>query len=245
MDHVSTEVQYPRLLRRVRAFLIDSVLFIIVIYTWMVSLLAFGESHFLVKILALVLPLMIIEPVLVSFTGGTPGHHIMGLRIRDALRDENIGILRATARAIIRTFLGWLSFIFVLVTRRHQALHDYFTSTVVVLRRPETLPAHEKFAPRTEDHARYVYPSKARRIIVILVYTFLTLVVVSVLAVILLSDECAAGNRCSSVENLAANALTFTWFLCTGATIVLGWRGLLFGCRRSPLPQDAPPDLQP
>jgi uncharacterized RDD family membrane protein YckC len=242
MDQAGTEVLYPRLLRRVRAFLIDSVLFIIVIYAWVFSLTVFGELPFLLRILALIIPIMIIEPGLVAFTGGTPGHHIMGLRIRDASRDENIGILRATVRAVVRTCLGWLSFIFVLVTQRHQALHDYFTSTVVVLRRPETLPAHEKFAPRTEDHARYLYPSKTRRIVVILLYAFLSVVVLSTLSAVFLSERCATTNRCSLAENVAAYVLGIIWILCVGATIVLGWRGLLFGCRRSSLPRNASAD---
>jgi len=237
MDQAGTELVYPRLLRRVRAFLIDSVLFIVLLYGWILSLPAFGETPFLLKIVALILPVTIIEPGLVAFTGGTPGHHIMGLRIRDASRDENIGILRATVRAIFRTFLGWASFIFVLVTRKHQALHDYMTSTVVVLRRPETLPVHEKFAPRTEDHARYLYPSKIRRTVVILGYVFLSFVMFSVLVAVLLSQECAADNRCSHSESVGAGALEIIWFLSVGAAIVLGWRGLLPGCRRSALPR--------
>lgn len=242
MDQANTELAYPRLLRRVRAFLIDSVLFIIVFYTWMLTLPAFGEYPFLIKFVALLLPIIIIEPGLVAFTGGTPGHHIMGLRIRDASRDENIGILRATARAIVRMFLGWLSFIFVLVTRRHQALHDFFTSTVVVLRRPESLPVHEKFAQRTEDNTQYFYPSKTRRTAVILVYVFLSFVVFSALAFVLLSEECTTVNRCSGTENVTASALGYIWFFCVGAAIVLGWRGLLFGCQRSSLPKSATAD---
>jgi len=242
MDSAGTEVQYPRLLRRVRAFLIDSVLFIIIIYTWMISLQALAEAHVVLTILALIAPIMVLEPGLVAFTGGTLGHHIMGLRIRDASRDENIGILRATARAIIRTFLGWLSFIFVLVTQRHQALHDFFTSTIVVLRRPETHPAHEKFAARTEDHTRFLYPSKSRRIVVISLYVLLSFIVVSVLGAALLSLGCSTMNRCSALENLVANVIGIIWFLGAGAIIVLGWRGLLYGCRRSSLPQNASAD---
>lgn len=238
MDHVNTEVLYPRLLRRVRAFLIDSVIFIILTFTWMVSLPAFGESAFLVKIAALIIPVMILEPGLVAFTGGTLGHHFMGLRIRDASRDQNIGILRAAARAIIRTFLGWLSFIFVLVTKKHQALHDYFTSTVVVLRRPESLPAHEKFVARSEDRAQYIYPSKLRRVAVILLYAFLGFVVFIALSVASLSHECLNDTRCTPGETMVSHLLDALWLLSLGASIVLGWRGLLYGCRRAPLPQN-------
>lgn len=244
MSDGDTELLYPRLLRRVRAFLIDSVLFIVVIYGWLLSLPALSGSPFLVKMLALVLPLVVLEPALVAFTGGTPGHHAMGLRIRRAARDQNIGILRATVRAILRTLLGWLSFIFVLVTQRHQALHDYFTSTVVVLRRPEALPAHEKFALRTEDHARHAYPSKTRRIAVVGTCLLLGVTAFGVLSAALLSDRCSDANRCSPADQLTAVVLTLVWFLYTGTAIVLGWRGLLPGCRRSDVPAVAA-DSQP
>lgn len=233
MDHSGTEVLFPRLIRRVRAFLFDSVLFIIIIYAWMLSLPLLASSNFLLKISALIVPIMILEPCLVAFTGGTPGHHIMGLRIRDSSIDKNIGILRATARAIIRTLFGWLSFIFVLVTQRHQALHDYFTSTVVVLRLPETLPTHEKFTLRTEDHVNFLYPSKGRRFTIIFLHMLLSLVVVGILGAVTLSQECSTMKRCSSAENIIANVTGIIWFFYLGATIVLGWRGRLYGCRRS------------
>ena len=186
--------------------------------------------------------MVVLEPGLVAFTGGTLGHHIMGLRIRDASRDQNIGMLRVTARAIIQTFLGWLSFIFVLVTQKHQALHDYFTSTLVVLRHPATLPTHEKFATRTEDHMQFLYPSKSRRIVVIFLYVILSFIVVSVLGAVMLSLECSIKNRCSPLENIIVNFVSIVWFFCIGAIIVLGWRGLLYGCRRSALPQNASAD---
>ncbi len=242
MGNASTDLKYPRLLRRVRAFLIDSVLLIVIFYLWMISLPALVEMPAALKILALIIPFIILEPGLVAFSGGTPGHHIMGLRIRDASRDENIGMVRATARAVIRTLLGWLSFIFILVTHKHQALHDNFTSTVVVLRHPETHPAHEKFAARSEDHAQFLYPSKSRRILVIFLYVSVGFIVVGALGAVLLSQECVDANRCSPLENIVSNAAGIIWILCGGAVIVLGWRGLLYGCRRSARPQNASAD---
>jgi uncharacterized RDD family membrane protein YckC len=233
MDHASVQVMYPRLLRRVRAFLIDSVVFIVLLYSWMVSLPAFGELPFAIKIGALAAAIMVLEPGLVAFTGGTLGHHLMGLRIRDASRDQNIGILRAIARAIIRTLLGWLSFIFVLVTKKHQALHDYFTSTVVVLRRPQSVPAHEKFVERTEDPILYVYPSKLRRMLMILLYGVLATVAVAVLSAVLLSDGCLSDSRCGSRDAIVSQVLSILWLASIGTTTVLAWRGRLFGSRRS------------
>lgn len=241
MNNATPEILYPRLLRRVRAFLFDSVIFIILLYAWLATMPVFENAQPLLKISLLIIPIVILEPVLVALTGGTLGHHFMGLRIRDASSDQNIGILRATARAIIRTFLGWLSFIFVLVTNKHQALHDYFTSTVVILRRPESLPAHEKFIARAQNRAQYRYPSITRRIAVILVYVFLGFLMLIALSMATVSETCLNGEHCSPGEMAISQLLSILWLLSLGASIVLGWRGLLYGCRRSPLPRsDAP-----
>lgn len=241
MNNPTPEILYPRLLRRVRAFLFDSVIYIILLYAWLATMPVFESAQPLLKISLLIIPIVILEPVLVAFTGGTLGHHFMGLRIRDASSDQNIGILRATARAIIRTFLGWLSFIFVLVTNKHQALHDYFTSTVVILRRPESLPAHETLIARAQNRAQYRYPSIARRIAVILVYVFLGFLMLIALSMATVSETCLNGEHCSPGEMTISQLLSILWLLSLGASIVLGWRGLLYGCRRSPLPRsDAP-----
>ena len=249
----SQDVLYPRLIRRVQAVLIDWVLLITIFYTWLATLSVFGESHLLVKIFALVLPVMIIGPGLVTFTGGTLGHHIKGLRIRDSECDENIGLFRATVRALLRTFLGWLSFVFILLTKKHQALHDYVTSTIVVLRRPETLPAHEKLGVRTSDEheilsfpkrddVEYLYPSKVRRILAILLYGLLITIALCVFALVLISEECSLEDRCSPVENLTMEVVGLGWLISIGTTIVLGWRGLLFCCHRKALPPSAAAD---
>lgn len=233
MSSLPLEPRYPRLLRRVRGFLIDGVLLIAVVYTWILCVPLLGDSSILVKMLALVLPVLMLEPVLVAFTGGTIGHHIMGLRIRRASSDENIGILRATLRAVVRSLLGWFSFIFVLVTRKHQAVHDYFTGSVVILRHPESLPEHEKLEPRVEERAQYLYPSGLRRVAVIVCYATFVFVALSLLSAMLLTEECSMENHCTELEELAVGVLGLVMFFSIGAVIVLGWRGLLYGCRRS------------
>lgn len=231
----SLQPLYPRLIRRVRAYLIDGVLLMVVVYAWILCLPAFGELSLLAKMLALILPIMLIEPVLVAFTGGTIGHHIMGLRIRDGSQGGNIGILRATVRAVVRTLLGWFSFIFVLITRRHQALHDYFIGSIVVLRQPEALPVHEKLEPRMEESTRYRYPSGLRRVVFILVYALLIFVAVNAVGAMFVSEACSIGNHCTHGEETALGIAGLVLLFSIGTVIVLGWRGLLYGCRRSSL----------
>lgn len=242
MNNATPEILYPRLLRRVRAFLFDSVIFIVLLYAWLATMPVFENTPLLLKISLLIIPIAILEPILVAFTGGTLGHHFMGLRIRDASSDQNIGVLRATARAIIRTFLGWLSFIFVLVTNKHQALHDYFTSTVVILRHPESLPAHERFGARTEDHAQYRYPSIARRTAVILVYLCLGFFALIALNVATLAEACLNGEYCTHGEIAVRQLLSILWLLSLAVSIVLGVKGRLYGARRSPMPRSNAPD---
>jgi uncharacterized RDD family membrane protein YckC len=237
MDDVESQPMYPRLVRRVRAVLFDSVVFMLVLFAWMVGLPALEGFDFSVKIAIPALAFMVLEPGLVAFTGGTLGHHVMGLRIRDASRNRNIGFLRATVREILRTLFGWLSFIFVFVTRQHQALHDYITGTVVVLRRPDAVAAYDRLPARAEkDAASYAYPSKARRIIVVLLYVVLGTVALAYVLASTVSDDCAETGHCTRRETTITGFLEIVWILGAGVIVVSGWRGRLPGCRRVPMP---------
>ena len=140
--------RYPRLLRRVRAALIDSVIFIAIICAWFLSFEVLESAHAALKVGLLVLAYLVVEPGFVSVTGGTIGHHLMGLRVRDAAKDEPIGFVRATIRGLARSILGIFSLLFMFVTRRHQAIHDYFSRSIVVLEHPEYLASSEQFQER-------------------------------------------------------------------------------------------------
>lgn len=139
---------YPRLLRRVRAVLIDEVVLSAGLAAWWLSIGIWDDANLTLKIGTLLLVFFILDPVLVASTGGTVGHHLMGMRVRDANRDAKASLMTATVRATIRYVLGWLSLLFILITRRHQAIHDYVAGTLVVLGRPERYSSREKFAER-------------------------------------------------------------------------------------------------
>ena len=132
-----------------------------------------------------VLAVVLIDPVLVSLRGASPGHQLMGITIQDAKTGKNIGLLRASLRSVLRGVLGWLSLVFVLATRKHQALHDLICRTTVLLRDPENTPSHEKFSERNAEVEGYSYPSKTRRVLVILTYLIAILFLVGVAALCL------------------------------------------------------------
>jgi uncharacterized RDD family membrane protein YckC len=139
---------YPRLLRRVRAIIIDEIVLLIALAAWWLAL-GIADVALGLKLGSLIAVFLAVDPALVAMTGGTIGHHVMGLRVRVAHANAKAGFARATLRAIVRYALGAVSLIFVLVTRRHQAIHDYVSRTVVVLADPRSVPATERFAERT------------------------------------------------------------------------------------------------
>lgn len=225
-------VFYPRLIRRIRAVLVDSVLVPISVFGSLILGDALGVSHVYGKVLLALLPVFVLEPGLVAFTGGTVGHHLFKLRVARIDGQSNINIFAATLRFVVKLLLGWLSFIFVLTTTKHQAVHDLLARSVVVHKYPGELPAYEVLPERVLDSDSYAYPPAWRRVAVITGYWLIALVAISALGNVAVSDACMRVARCSTGEHLFLLALDIALLLTLGWVSVQGWRGLLFGCRR-------------
>ncbi|WP_319002456.1 RDD family protein [Dechloromonas denitrificans] len=223
---------YPRLIRRVRAILIDSVLLPITVFGSLILGDALGVSHTYGKVALILLPIFVLEPGLVAVTGGTIGHHSMKIRIATIDGQRNINIFAATLRFLAKLLLGWLSLIFVLTTKKHQAIHDLLARSVVVHKNPSTLPAYEILAERTSDSAEYLYPAAWRRVLVIFGYWVLATVGLSIFSNIVASSKCIEGHSCATWEYLLLLALNIAWLVSLGGATVRGWRGQLYGCRR-------------
>lgn len=187
-----------------------------------------------IKAAGLILPLFMFEPVLVSVTGGTIGHHIIGLRVQSCNSGNNLNIVLATIRFIIKALTGSLSFIFVLTTKRHQAIHDLISRSVVVNASSADLPETEALTERVIQEEGYTYPSRILRITVITVYILVSFVALSLLAYTVTSQACLESDRCSTIDNIMVFILNIFWLFTLGLTIVFGWRARLFGCRRKP-----------
>lgn len=141
------ELKYPRLYRRIQAFIIDWSIFIVMFFA-AAMILADYEIHGGIKLIVFAIILIILEPGLVSITGGSIGHHLRGLRIQDQRHGKNINIYRAIIRWIVKNLLGLWSFFFILQTRKHQAIHDQISGSVVILRDPAKLPEFEALSER-------------------------------------------------------------------------------------------------
>ena len=233
---VDSAAIYPRLIRRVRALLIDSAFGLVIGLTWWASLPLLVDAPGAAKLAYPIIAFAVLEPVLVALTGGTSGHHIMGIRVQSARTGERIGLARSLLRAVLRVVFGWLSFVLALTTPKRQAIHDLCVGTVVVLRDPAALPASERLPELRPDLENFAYPSKLRRGLAVFIYMIgATAVYIATVAAVM-PESCLNNGRCTFGEQAAYNGLAWTWLFSCAALIVHGCHGKLFGARRKMRP---------
>lgn len=225
------QVFYPRLMRRIRAVLTDSIIIGLAIPASLIAVSYLGLRGKSVAA-ALVLIIFILEPVLVAFTGGTLGHHWQGVKVVNGKTLARVGLLRATLRFLLKIPLGFLSLVIVLTSRRHQGIHDFLTGSLVVIKDPRAMPAHEVLSEHRVEDVGYVYPSKIRRVVTVLVYLVLYYLLLVLFMSFLLLDYCSSSGDCDINEFNFSLIFQFIWLLGIGAIILRGWHGRLWGCRR-------------
>ncbi len=228
--------QYARFVRRFRGIIIDWALSVFVIFgALIVSSATRSDEISRVVGVAVVIILVMYEPVMVSMTGGTIGHYLANLRVVDDARHGNVSFLKACARFVIKGVLGWYSFIVMAATRRNQALHDKLTRSTVQIRDAAKANPDHYILERAELSSPNM-PSRTRRCVVIIAYLFLAFVLFVILffsavAVDALSEQCFYYDRCSKVENLVSIGIGLVWLAASACVVVFGWRGKLAGAR--------------
>ena len=185
----------------------------------------------------LIVCVFLYEPILVAMAGGTIGHWLMNLRVVDNQSGGNLGLLKALARTVIKDLLGWLSFVTMAVARRHQSLHDIFTNSTVQVREASKSRLHHFAQERSADDMPGL-PSRLRRVVVILLYVVASYPLLSIGAILFVSDACARG-RCDVLEVVVSFAVGACWLVLVVWFVRRGWAGRLFGCRKAPVPDVA------
>src|SRR4051812_48037811 len=178
--------QYARFVRRFRAIVIDFIVMLLVMFGSL-FIASIVEVNHVARVLGIVvvLTLLLYEPILVSTTGSTIGHYMANLRVVDERSHGNVSFLKAVARLLIKSVLGWYSFIIMAATRRNQAFHDKLTASTVQMRdRAKALPWHY-ITERTELGSPNM-PSRTRRVVVTLAYLLLAVAILLVIETVLL-----------------------------------------------------------
>jgi uncharacterized RDD family membrane protein YckC len=233
MQTTSTGLGYPRLVRRLRGLFIDSLVVPLATMATLVALTYAGVENTWIKIACPVLVVLLLEPVAVSVTGGSIGHHLTGLRVRKERADERINVLAATVRFVVKAIFGLPAFFVAFVTQKRQGLHDLAAKSLIVHKSGASLPAYEIVPARTADDEQATYASAWQRMLVILLYWVLLYVAINVVLAAIMFGPCMnSPDRCTAAQQAGAALGLVTLLGAFATTAVLGWRGRLYGCRK-------------
>lgn len=128
--------QFPSLRIRLMALFVD-LLFVLLVFSLasMVINAAGGAPDF-VRGLIFILTLYLYDPLMTAYAGGTLGHHLMGLRVRRFDNpDHNISIGRAFVRFLLKSTLGFISFVTVTSSEHRRAIHDLGSNAIMLFKK--------------------------------------------------------------------------------------------------------------
>lgn len=234
---VSSQPRYARFSRRLKAMLIDWIISMVLIFGAVFLAVSARDDNFSRALgIFAVIVLLLYEPVLVSFRGGTLGHSFTNLRVVDQRTGGNVSFLKACIRSVIKNLLGWYSFLVMMATRRNQAVHDFLTESTVQVRDLAKATPDQSIAERTDFQATNL-PSRWRRLAVIGFYLLLMFaayigVLAGLTATGAVSARCINSNVCLFDERIVSLAVPLTLLAASALCIGLGWRGRLLGARR-------------
>ena len=127
------ENQYPSLVHRIQSLFIDLLFIIVLMFVFSSIFDHFGDPPDWVRVALFVGIWAIYEPLCVVF-GCTLGQYIKGLRVKSH-EDTNrrINIFSSYLRYVLKTLLGWVSFLTINTNAERRAIHDLASGSVMVL----------------------------------------------------------------------------------------------------------------
>ncbi len=135
-----TEYNYPRVLDRVKAIVMDGIIIVIFMTIAYYFFLLFENVPDNARIFAFVFIFLLYDPIFTSFFGGTIGHMLIGIRVKRATDEQkNILFPLALLRFIVKSLLGWISLLTITSNKKGKAIHDFLVGSVVVYARPSDL----------------------------------------------------------------------------------------------------------
>jgi uncharacterized RDD family membrane protein YckC len=125
--------QLPSLVVRIKAFFVDLLILLLVFATVSILIDMIDNVPSILKGFIAVFMLYLYDPILTAFTGGTIGHKLMKLKIKQLQDPEkNISLLAALLRFLIKGMLGWISFFTVTGNANKRAIHDLASGSITL-----------------------------------------------------------------------------------------------------------------
>ncbi|XWN38173.1 MAG: RDD family protein [Balneola sp.] len=127
------EYSYPYLIERFKAFFLDLCFQVFLMGTFAYLFSLFENPLPQIRLFTLLSIFFLYDPIFVSFFGGTIGHYILGLRVKQNQSEhKNINFILAFGRYIAKLLLGWFSLLTVSASQKKRALHDMISGSVVI-----------------------------------------------------------------------------------------------------------------
>ena len=125
--------EYPSLLLRVKGAFADVIVMIIFMYGASEFFLLFEEVSESIRMSAFIFIFVLYDPLFISLFGGTIGHNFIGLKVKQESNElKNISFPSALLRFIIKSTLGWISFLTMGGNKKKKAIHDIAVNSVVI-----------------------------------------------------------------------------------------------------------------
>lgn len=126
-------MEYPSLLTRVKALIIDTIVMVMMLYTISEFFSKLDHIPTFVRVLAFLFVFFLYDPWLTSARGGTIGHKFMKLKVTKNETGELLSFKTAFVRSSIKALLGWLSLFTVGKSKQKQAIHDIVVNSVITI----------------------------------------------------------------------------------------------------------------
>jgi len=132
LDH-SNEYELPTIKTRYFSLLIDVIAILLISLGASTLFEKIGEVPDYVRGLTFLIVVILYEPILIS-TWCTFGQLITNIRVRNLKNPEiKIWFIYANIRLIVKSLLGWLSFLTITFNNNRRAIHDFASGSIVVV----------------------------------------------------------------------------------------------------------------
>lgn len=225
---------YASLATRIKAGIVDGIILIGLFVSIPLLMHAMTKDGSPFTGVAMYSPLLLLEPFLVAFLGATIGQWLFGLKVMRVATRSNCPLPMAFVRYIAKGLLGSISMIYMLFSKKHQAIHDHMAGTVVVISENKLLknPDLARYGEVEQTlSSSYDYPSGIRRFIFfILWYALLCFALGVVVEVVALTTvDGYAGDRFPEPIEAGMRILFAVLFITLA---VFAAKGYLPGARR-------------
>lgn len=126
--------QYPGVLERVKAVVIDSVTIVLMMIAIKQSFQLFDSIPDLIRAGAFIFIFFLYDPFCTSVFGRTLGHAANGICVKkESDTSKNLNFFAALLRFIAKYFiLGWISLFTMSTNVKRKAIHDHLVGSVVL-----------------------------------------------------------------------------------------------------------------